>query len=66
MTEEGKEVPPRTGTIGVSWAECPNVDCQSRDWTTWDVVYKGDRFQCGTCQTHLGRPIFVCPIKTKN
>jgi hypothetical protein len=63
MEEPGKK--PHSGTISVTWAECPNVDCDSRAWATWDVVFDGDRFRCGTCQTHLGRPIFVCPIKIK-
>lgn len=64
--EEKKQTKPHTGTISVSWAECPNVDCDSRAWAVWDVIFDGDRFQCGTCSTPLGRPIFVCPIKIKN
>jgi hypothetical protein len=62
---EHEETPPRSGTISVTWAECPNVDCDSRAWTTWDVDYYADKFKCGTCQARLGRPIFAGPIKPK-
>lgn len=51
------------GTIRVTWSECPNKTCKSRDWDHWDVVYEGDQFECGSCQKKLMRPMFYCPLK---
>ena len=55
-----------SGTIHVTWAQCPNRDCQSREWRAWDVDFKEDEFWCGTCETPLGQPIFYCPADTRH
>lgn len=47
-----------SGSIRVTWAECPNKLCPSRNFEYWNVDYHGDSFCCGTCETPLERPLF--------
>lgn len=47
-----------SGSIRVTWAECPNRSCASRNFGEWNVDYEGDSFFCGTCETPLERPLF--------
>ena len=63
--EKFKPATAYTGTVHITWAECPNAQCRSREWLTWDVVYYGMNFKCGTCQTPLGLPLFVSPVQNK-
>jgi hypothetical protein len=55
-------MPRHSGTLHVTWAVCPNKECQSRDWDAWDVDYDHDKFKCGTCGMKLSKPIFLCPL----
>ena len=57
-----KEPPPHSGTIRVTWAQCPNRDCQSRAWDVWDVDFEQDQFCCGTCGRKLLQPVFLCTL----
>src|ERR1041385_542135 len=57
-----------SGTIHVTWGQCPSRECESRGWKVWDVVYDEDQFWCGTCERPLTRPIFELhcpPLKAK-
>lgn len=56
---------PRSVTLKVTWAQCPNRDCDSRQWEKWDIQVVGDIFCCGTCEATLERPVFLPLIKGK-
>lgn len=66
---------PRSGSIRVTWAQCPNAECASRDWAVWNVDFHESVFTCGTCDHRLMPAIFVsqesfkrlmCPLCQKN
>jgi len=59
--KNGENEPRNSGRIKVSWCNCPNNECPSRVWFGsggWDVDFDGDKFQCGTCQLKLAKPMF--------
>ncbi|QOR55513.1 MAG: hypothetical protein UMS36scaffold28_3 [Phage 59_13] len=55
---KSKGFSPHSGTIRISWAQCPNRECPSRDWDYWEVDFVEDAFSCGTCELSLERPLF--------
>ncbi len=54
-----------SGTIRCTWLQCPNAKCESQKWDHWDIDFEADRFNCGTCQQPLGKPLFTCPLANK-
>lgn len=54
-----------SGSIRVTWAQCPNRECPSREWESWQVDFWGDMFACGTCDVALERPLFFPHVAGK-
>lgn len=63
MVGKKKKDRPRSGTMRITWAKCPNLSCSSREWAVWSVDFVEDAFECGTCQRKLLRPIFLCALE---
>jgi len=65
MSENIEHSNSRSGTIKVTWSQCPNRECVSRNFDKWDVNFDDDEFCCGTCETALERPIFLPHVAGK-